>query len=103
MERLTVKLAGRGHYVTLEQLEPLKSALEELSDVLSQLVRNVNLVLQLKYYDAHSGLCTDCLRGAIIDACKVLKEKANLRVFDMTEHTYDVPVSPFPASSRRIF
>ncbi len=54
MERLTVKLAGRGHYVTLEQLEPLKSALEELSDVLSQLVRNVDLVLQLKYYDAHS-------------------------------------------------
>ncbi|SJK97006.1 uncharacterized protein ARMOST_00255 [Armillaria ostoyae] len=102
MERLTIKLAGRGHYVTPEQLEPLKSAFEELSDLLSQFVRNVDMVLQLKDYDTYSGLCTDCLRGAIVDACKVLKEKANLRVFDMTEHTYDMPVFPFPASSRRI-
>ncbi|KAK0476877.1 hypothetical protein IW261DRAFT_1490589 [Armillaria novae-zelandiae] len=95
MERLTIKLAGRGHYVTPEQLEPLKNALEELNDVLSQLVRNVDLVLQLKkYHDTHSGLCTDCLRGAIIDACQPMKEKANFRVFDMAEHTYDVPVFP---------
>ncbi|PBK73430.1 hypothetical protein ARMSODRAFT_1014998 [Armillaria solidipes] len=100
MERLTIKLTGRGHYVTSEQLEPLKSAFEELSDLLSQLVRNVDMVLQLKDYDTYSGLCTDCLRGAIVDACKGLKEKANLRVFDYDEHTYDVPV--FPASSGRI-
>ncbi|KAK0225432.1 hypothetical protein IW262DRAFT_686299 [Armillaria fumosa] len=104
LERLTVKLAGRGHYVTPEQLEPLKDALEELNNLLSQLVRNMDLVLQLKkYYDTHSGLCTDCLKGVIIDACEASKEKANLRVFDMAEHTYDVPVFPFPASSRRIF
>ncbi len=102
LERLTIKLAGRGSPVTPGQLEPLKSAFEELSDLLSKLVRNVDLVFQVINYPTHLGLCTDCLRGAIVDACDALKEKANLRVFDM-EHTYDVPVFPFPASSRRIF
>ncbi|SJK97012.1 uncharacterized protein ARMOST_00261 [Armillaria ostoyae] len=102
IERLTIKLRGYRSPVTPGQLELLKRAFEELSDLLSKLVRNVDLVFQLKDYDAHPGLCTDCLRGAIVDACDALKEKANLRVFDM-EHTYDVPVFPFPASSRRIF
>ncbi|KAK0194947.1 hypothetical protein F5146DRAFT_1023532 [Armillaria mellea] len=98
MERLTIKVADRGHYVTPEQLERLKNAFEELSDLLSQLVRNVDLVLQFSYYNVNPGPCT-----AILDACEVMKGKANLRVFDMTELTYDVPVFPFPASSRRIF
>ncbi|KAK0448663.1 hypothetical protein EV421DRAFT_1477431 [Armillaria borealis] len=102
LERLTIKLAGGGSPVTPGQLEPLKSAFEELSDFFSKLVRNVDLVFQVKNYPAHPGLCADCLRGAIVDVCDVLKEKANLRVFDM-EHTYDVPMFPFPASSRRIF
>ncbi|PBK73419.1 hypothetical protein ARMSODRAFT_1014989 [Armillaria solidipes] len=102
LERLTIKLAGGGSPVTPGQLEPLKSAFEELSNLLSKLVRNVDFVFQVKNHPAHPGLCTDCLRGAIVDVCDALKEKANLRVFDM-EHTYDVPVFPFPASSRRIF
>ncbi|KAK0183705.1 hypothetical protein F5146DRAFT_1081951 [Armillaria mellea] len=103
MELLTIKLDGRRHFVTPERLEPLKNPLEELSELLSQLVRNVDLVLQLQDDDANSGLCTDCLRGAIIDACKALKEQVNLRIFDMTEYTFHVPVFPFPATTRRIF
>ncbi|SJK96994.1 uncharacterized protein ARMOST_00243 [Armillaria ostoyae] len=102
LERLTIKLAGGGSPVVPGQLEPLKRAFEELSDLLSKLVRNVDLAFQVKNYPAHPGLCVDCLRGAIVDVCDPLKEKENLRVFDM-EHTYDVPVFPFPASSRRIF
>ncbi|PBK95350.1 hypothetical protein ARMGADRAFT_797247 [Armillaria gallica] len=101
LERLTIKLAGGGSPVTPGQLEPLKRAFGKLSDLLSNLVRNVDLVFQVINYPAHPGLCTDCLRGAIVDACGALKEKANSRVFDM-EHTYDVPVFPFPASSRQI-
>ncbi len=77
LEQLTIKLAGRGSPVTPGQLEPLKRAFEELSDLLSKLVRNVDLVFQVKNYLAHPGLCTDCLRGAIVDACGVKKEKAN--------------------------
>ncbi len=103
IERLTIKLRGYQPAVTQGQLEPLKRAFEELSDLLSTLVRNVDLVFQLSIYRADQGLGKNRLRGAIIDACKVLKKKAKLRVFDMTENTYDVPVSPFPTSTRRIF
>ncbi|PBK95373.1 hypothetical protein ARMGADRAFT_797974 [Armillaria gallica] len=103
MERLTIKLRGYQSPVTPGQLEPLKRAFEELSDLLSKLVRNVDLVFQVKTYDTYLGLCTNCLRGAIVGACKVLKEKVKLRAFEMTENTYDVPVSPFPTSTRRIF
>ncbi|KAK0432052.1 uncharacterized protein EV420DRAFT_1490261 [Desarmillaria tabescens] len=99
MERLTIKLGDWGSPVPPGQLEPLKRAFEELSDLLSRLVRNVDLVFQLKDYYAHPDLSVDCLRGAIVDACKVLK-KTNSRAFDMTERTPDVPVFPFPASTR---
>ncbi|KAK0194957.1 hypothetical protein F5146DRAFT_266291 [Armillaria mellea] len=103
MERLTIRLEGRGPPVTLGQLEPLKRAFEELSDPLSKLVRNVDLVFQIMNSPCHPSLDRDSLRGEIVDACKVLKEKANLRVFDMMPHTPDVPVFPFLASiSRRI-
>ncbi|KAK0476867.1 hypothetical protein IW261DRAFT_335644 [Armillaria novae-zelandiae] len=103
MEPLTIKLEGGGSIVTPEQLEPLKRVLEELSNTLSKLVRNVDLVFQVMDCRAHPGLCMDCLRGAILDACDALKERANLRAFDMAEYTYDVPVFPFPASTKRIF
>ncbi len=85
MERLTIKLRGYQSPVTSGQLEPLKRAFEELSDLLSNLVRNVDLEFQLSTYHAYPGLRTNRLRGAIIDACKVLKEKVKLRVFDMAE------------------
>ncbi|KAK0448684.1 hypothetical protein EV421DRAFT_1477948 [Armillaria borealis] len=103
MERLTFKLYRGEPPVTLGQLEPLKRAFEELSDLLSRLFRNVDLVLYLKDYDAHPSLCTDCLRGAIVDAC-TLKEKANLRAFDMSlsKYTHHVTVFPFPAGTFEI-
>ncbi|PBK73423.1 hypothetical protein ARMSODRAFT_952489 [Armillaria solidipes] len=100
MERLTIKL--RGYQSPVTESEPLERAFEELSDLLSKLVRNVELVFQLNSYRSHPGLCTNRLKSEIVDACEVLKEKANLRVFDMAEYTYDVPVSPFPASTRCI-
>ncbi|KAK0225442.1 hypothetical protein IW262DRAFT_686895 [Armillaria fumosa] len=102
LERLTIKLAGGGSPVTPGQLEPLKRAFEELSDLLSMLVWNVDLIFQVEHYPAHPGLCTNCLRGAIVDACDALKEKEILRFFDM-EYTPSVPVFPLPASNRRIF
>ncbi|KAK0462580.1 uncharacterized protein EV420DRAFT_1477283 [Desarmillaria tabescens] len=79
MDRLTIRMVGKGPPVTPGQLEPIKRAFEELSDLLSRLVRNVDLVFQLKDYEAHPDLSTDCLRGAIIDACKVLG-KTNSRI-----------------------
>ncbi|KAK0462578.1 uncharacterized protein EV420DRAFT_1477281 [Desarmillaria tabescens] len=99
MERLTIRMVGQERPVTPGQLEPIKRAFEELSDLLSRLVRNVDLVFQLKDYEAHPDLSTDCLRGAIVDACKVLR-KTNSKAFDMAERTLDVPVFPFPASMR---
>ncbi len=103
MERLTIKLTGCPSPVTMEQVKLLTRAFKELSNLLLKLVRNVDLVFQVQNCDTHPGLCTNRLREAIIDACKALKEKAKLRVFDMMEGTYDVPVSPFPTSTRRIF
>ncbi|KAK0240771.1 hypothetical protein EDD85DRAFT_816158 [Armillaria nabsnona] len=85
MERLTIRLYGGEPPVTMGQLEPLKNAFEELSNLLSRLFRNVDLVLYFKDYDAHPSLCTDCLRSAIVDACNTLKEKANLRAFDESD------------------
>ncbi|KAK0505242.1 hypothetical protein EDD18DRAFT_1098625 [Armillaria luteobubalina] len=103
MERLTLRLAGQGPPVTLGQLEPLKRAFEELSGSLSKLFRNVDLVFQIMNTPCDPNLDRDSLRGEIVDACKVLKEKANLRVFDMMPHTADVPGFPFLASiGRRI-
>ncbi|KAK0225446.1 hypothetical protein IW262DRAFT_687022 [Armillaria fumosa] len=102
MVRLTIDFIGHVSIVTPKQLEPLKRAFEELSDLLSKLVRNVDLVFEVVDYPAHRGLCTDCLEGVIIDACDALKEKEILRVFEM-EYTPGVPAFPFPPSTRRIF
>ncbi|KAK0505241.1 hypothetical protein EDD18DRAFT_329244 [Armillaria luteobubalina] len=102
MERLTIDFMGHVSTITPEQLEPLKRAFEELSDLLSKLFRNVDLVFQVMNYPVHWGLCTGCLEGAIIDACDALKEKEMLRVFEM-KYTPGVPAFPFPPGTRRIF
>ncbi|KAK0448664.1 hypothetical protein EV421DRAFT_1477336 [Armillaria borealis] len=79
IERLTIKLADTDCPISSGQLEALKRAFEELSDLLSKLVRNVDLVFQQQIYEAQPSH----YRNAIVDACEVLKEKANLRVFDV--------------------
>ncbi|PBK73437.1 hypothetical protein ARMSODRAFT_634017 [Armillaria solidipes] len=91
IEQVTIRLADA---IGPEQLEPLKRAFEELSDFLSKLVRNVDLVFQLQKYEAQPSPLASRFRNAIVDACEVLKEKSNLRVFDMDEYIYQVPVSP---------
>ncbi len=96
IERLTIRLADAERSISSGQLEPLKRAFEELSDFLSKLVRNVDLVFQLQIYEAQPSPLASRFRNAIVDACEVLKEKSNLRVFDMDEYTYEVPVFPIP-------
>ncbi|PBK95352.1 hypothetical protein ARMGADRAFT_1011214 [Armillaria gallica] len=96
IERLTLRLADAERSISSGQLEPLKRAFEELSDFLSKLVRNVDLVFQLQIYEAQPSPLASRFRNAIVDACEVLKEKSNLRVFDMDEYTYEVPVFPIP-------
>ncbi|KAK0448680.1 hypothetical protein EV421DRAFT_1783905, partial [Armillaria borealis] len=97
IEQLTIRLADAECPIGPEQLEPLKRLFEELSDFLSKLVRNVDLVFQLQKYEAQPSPLASRFRNAIVEACEVLKEKSNLRVFDMDEYTYQVPV--FPISS----
>ncbi|KAK0194955.1 hypothetical protein F5146DRAFT_1023601 [Armillaria mellea] len=96
IEQLTIRLADAECSIGPEQLEPMKRAFEELSDVLSKLVRNVDLVFQLQRYAAQPSPLASCFRNAVVDACGVLKEKSNLRVFDIAEYTYEVPVFPIP-------
>ncbi|SJK96995.1 uncharacterized protein ARMOST_00244 [Armillaria ostoyae] len=79
IERLTIKLADTESPISSGQLEALKRAFEELSDLLSKLVRNVDLAFQLQICQTQPSH----FRNVIVDACEVLKEKANLRVFDV--------------------
>ncbi|KAK0240775.1 hypothetical protein EDD85DRAFT_378419 [Armillaria nabsnona] len=104
MERLTIKLAGGQFPITMEQVRLLTRAFEELSNLLSKLVQNVDLVFQLAKTPNLPGVGSNhYCKSKIMDACYVLKKKAKLRVFDMMEGRYGVPVSPFPTSTRRIF
>ncbi len=83
LERPTIGLGGP-FYDVLNEPERLKKTFEELSDVLSKLVRNVDIVFQLH--------CP--FRDVVMEA---LKEKENLRVFDLVENTREVPAFPvFP-------
>ncbi|PBK95374.1 hypothetical protein ARMGADRAFT_797986 [Armillaria gallica] len=102
MERLTIKLTGWRSPITMEQVKLLTRAFEELSNLLPKLVRNVDLVFQLWKTPNLPNVGNYYCKRKIIDACYVLKEKTNLRVFDMMEHTYSVPVFPFPASTKRM-